>query len=267
MKYLVSFSGVRTSAYMCFLAKQKHLDATFVFADTGAESDETYSFIKKCNSYFDLNLVCLRPKIDPELGRGTNYEIVPVESLKWDLEVFTNLVNKYSTPNYVAPQCTTELKRVTISKYQKATNPKAIQLIGIRADEPKRLKVKQGFAYLADISNFHKADINEFWANMPFNLIQPTYMGNCIFCIHKSSSRLALVARYLQSIGQEHKIEQWYNMTVNARNKGKLPENLYRNQHNLISAINIFEDYTTEEIKQKLRPEKGCEISCEAVPF
>jgi len=41
---VVSFSGGRTSAYLCSLIKGLHPDAVFVFMDTGAEHPETYDF-------------------------------------------------------------------------------------------------------------------------------------------------------------------------------------------------------------------------------
>ena len=48
-KQVCSFSGGRTSAYLCKLLLEKFGkdNVEFVFMDTGAEHPETYSFIKK----------------------------------------------------------------------------------------------------------------------------------------------------------------------------------------------------------------------------
>ena len=60
MKQIVSFSGGRQARSLCSLIKKLHPDAVFVFMDTGAEHPATYDFIRQCNDYFGLNLVCLR---------------------------------------------------------------------------------------------------------------------------------------------------------------------------------------------------------------
>ena len=46
---VVSFSGGRTSAYLCSLIKKLHPNAVFVFMDTGAEHPATYDFVRQCN--------------------------------------------------------------------------------------------------------------------------------------------------------------------------------------------------------------------------
>ena len=50
---VVSFSGGRTSAYLCSLIKKLYPDAVFVFMDTGAEHEATYEFIKQVNDFGD----------------------------------------------------------------------------------------------------------------------------------------------------------------------------------------------------------------------
>ena len=69
---VVSFSGGRTSAYLCSLIKKLHHDAVFVFMDTGAEHPQTYEFIKQCNDYFGLNLVCLCTVVSDKWKEGVN---------------------------------------------------------------------------------------------------------------------------------------------------------------------------------------------------
>ena len=266
-EYLVSFSGGRSSAYMCYICRIKKLNARFVFVDTGAESDETYEFIKKCNEHFKLNLICLKPIISPVKGIGSKYKIIPVSKIGWDLTSFKSLVNKYGSPNHHSPICTNSLKTIVIDKFKTANCPAAIQLIGIRDDERRRLNKKTGFEYLADHSRMTKSEIIRFWNRMPFNLNQSTYMGNCMFCINKSASRLALVARELKDKNQGYKIAAWNNMMRDSkpRKNGFSGDVIYRGGNTLSSAIAIYEDFSTDEIKQKLRPETGCNESCEAI--
>lgn len=64
-KQVCSFSGGRTSAYLCKLLLEKFGkdNVEFVFMDTGAEHPDTYSFIKKCNKHFSLDLKCFESKV------------------------------------------------------------------------------------------------------------------------------------------------------------------------------------------------------------
>ena len=59
-KQIISFSGGRTSAYLCYLLKQMGVDVDVIFMDTGAEHPKTYDFVRQCNEYLDLNIICLR---------------------------------------------------------------------------------------------------------------------------------------------------------------------------------------------------------------
>ena len=65
----------------------------------------------------------------------------------------------------------------------------------MRIDEPKRLNKKEGFSYLADISEFEKKDVLDWWAKMPFDLQIKEHLGNCVFCIKKGVNKIALAAK------------------------------------------------------------------------
>ncbi|MGP4130077.1 hypothetical protein OJE16_10010 [Pantoea tagorei] len=67
--------------------------------------------------------------------------------------------------------------------------------IGIRSDEPKRLTPKAGIRYLAELTDYEKSDILSWWKNQPFDLQIPEHLGNCIFCIKKSTPKLGLATR------------------------------------------------------------------------
>ena len=82
MKKVVSFSGGRTSAYLCHLMKEKYGDEVdFIYMDTGAEHKETYEFIRKVNDEFGLNLICLRTDFSSDLGAGNDFAVVAIDSI------------------------------------------------------------------------------------------------------------------------------------------------------------------------------------------
>lgn len=142
MKKIISFSGGRTSAYLCYLMKLLFGDqVVFVFMDTGAEHPKTYDFIRKCNKHFGLDLVCLRLKINPELGKPNSYTVVDINDIKPDLQPWRDMLKKYGTPyNPGGAFCTDRLKLVPWTKYlnEKYGAGNYQTYLGIRHDEPKR---------------------------------------------------------------------------------------------------------------------------------
>ncbi|EGH2012130.1 hypothetical protein ID528_002139 [Escherichia coli] len=68
-------------------------------------------------------------------------------------------------------------------------------LAEIRADEPRRLKPKPGVRYLAELSDFDKSDVIRWWRKQPFDLQIPEHLGNCVFCIKKSTQKLGLACK------------------------------------------------------------------------
>ena len=95
MKKVVSFSGGRTSAYLCYLMKEKFGDEVdFVYMDTGAEHPKTYDFIRKVNDEFKLNLTCLRTDFSSPLGAGNGFTVVDIDSIAPDLKPFSEMMAK-----------------------------------------------------------------------------------------------------------------------------------------------------------------------------
>ena len=107
---VVSFSGGRTSAYLCSLIKKLYPDAVFVFMDTGAEHPATYDFVKQCNDYFGLNLVCLRAVVDMQFGIGVNYKVVDINEIGDDLKPWRDMSLKYGLPYQGGAFCTDRMK-------------------------------------------------------------------------------------------------------------------------------------------------------------
>ena len=68
--------------------------------------------------------------------------------------------------------CTDRLKTTPFKKYSQDVFGVANyeSWLGIRVDEERRLKNKEGIKYLVDISDFDKQDVLDFWKEMPFDL-------------------------------------------------------------------------------------------------
>jgi hypothetical protein len=80
MNHLVSFSGGRTSAFMChfMLENYPREDLTFIYANTGKEHPKTLEFIKKCDDYFELDLKIVEALVLDYDKYKVKHEIAPV---------------------------------------------------------------------------------------------------------------------------------------------------------------------------------------------
>jgi len=270
-KQVCSFSGGRTSAYLCKLLLEKFGkdNVEFVFMDTGAEHPETYSFIKKCNKHFNLDLKCLRAKFDDKLGVGTTYTLVDINDIKCDFIPFIQMMRKYGVPYIGGMFCTDRLKTTPFKKYCQDVFGVANYetWLGIRVDEERRLKSKEGIKYLADISDFDKQDVLDFWKEMPFDLEIPEWLGNCVFCPKKSNLKLAAAQRDEPEIYHEW-LDCLYDDNVRYDSKTGHYSKMYRGRQSLESLIMSFDGLTGESIKKRLRFTKtldtnSCSESCE----
>jgi len=266
---VVSFSGGRTSAYLCSLIKGLHPGAVFVFMDTGAEHPATYDFVRKCNDYFGLNLVCLRAKVSQENGVGIGYEVINIADIGYNLNVWRDMVEKYSTPYMHGAFCTKNFKTVPFQKYANSVLGKSNYhtILGIRIDEPRRLKPREGFSYLADISDFDKKDVLDWWSKMPFDLQIPEHLGNCVFCIKKGVNKIALAAKDEPHLASEF-MEVVEGKTVRLiPSRDISPEFMYRNNMSLRSIIDLYAEIPRDKLAKTVRStfETGsCSESCEA---
>ena len=81
---LITFSGGRTSAFMCKLilesAKYDDCEKLIVYANTGKEHEETLKFIDRCDKEWNLGVVWLEADVQKEKGKGTKYKVVDFES-------------------------------------------------------------------------------------------------------------------------------------------------------------------------------------------
>jgi hypothetical protein len=274
MRKIVSFSGGRTSAYLCKIMIETfgRDNVDFIYMDTGAEHQKTYDFIRNVNREFGLDLVCLRGDFNQPLGKGHKYHIVDIENIKPDLEPYRAMVNKYGTPTVASGWCTSRMKEEAHDKYcnDKYGKGNYQTWIGIRADEPKRLGgvgKRDNLRYMSEITDAEKYDVLKFWSKMPFDLGIDEWLGNCVFCFKKSNLKLAAAQR-----DEPELYIKWLEMIESApdRNKkdGRNSMHMYRKQKTLPELIAVFDGSTGQEIKARIRGSKmidinSCSESCE----
>jgi len=286
-KQVASFSGGRTSAYMCHKLKEIYGDEVdFIFMDTGAEHPKTYEFIRKVNDAFDLNLVCLRVDINPELGKGNGYKVVSIDDIGPDLIPFRDMMSKYGTPYVRGAFCTEMMKSKPFMSYCGDAYGKDGYTcwMGMRADEPQRLKAmpdrnadmfggkpkqKRSIKYLAEISDFDKNDVLEWWESQSFDLDIVEPLGNCVFCVKKGLNKLALAAKL------EPEMSRDFLGLIASDSVRQIPERampsdiMYRDGHSLQSIIDSYADIPTTQIEKSIRSMRqndtgSCSESCEA---
>lgn len=272
---VVSFSGGRTSAYLVYLMEQRRAageDVRYTFMDTGAEHPGTYRFVRDVVEHWGIPLVCLRVVVNPELGVANSYRVVPIDEIGPDLQPWRDICEKYGTPYVHGAFCTRTMKTEVFQRYCADTFGKGEYhtWLGIRADEPKRLKERPGVSYLADISHFEKEDILEWWKEQPFDLQIQEHLGNCVFCIKKGINKLALAARDEPEMAGEF----WQLITDPSVRvvERRQQENkiMYRGNNSLESVIALFADHSRDEIAATIRSKGGydtgsCTESCEAL--
>lgn len=201
----VSFSGGRTSAYMCHWPlnnKADEYDFIYVFANTGLEHEKTLEFVDRCDKEFGLNLVWVEAVVNPAKGKGTKHKIVDFKAASQKGEPFEDVIKKYGIPNNDYPHCNRDLKLQPIRSYKrsigfKTNHPMAI---GIRSDEIDRMSDKmaeEGLVY--PLISWHrtiKEEVRHWWERQHFDLEIPEHYGNCVTCWKKSDRKLMTVAKH-----------------------------------------------------------------------
>ncbi len=199
-KLVVSFSGGRTSAFMCkwLIDNLSHIfDFYFVFCNTGQEHEETLIFVDKCDKAFGLNLVWLEAVINPIYKKVTTHKIVNFETADRDGSVFEDMVKKFGLPNKSYPHCTRELKIRPIASWEKSIGlDSALWALGIRVDEPKRVRADRKYMYpLVHLTEVTREDVLNWWKKQDFDLNLPEHLGNCTWCFKKSLKKLLTLAK------------------------------------------------------------------------
>jgi 3'-phosphoadenosine 5'-phosphosulfate sulfotransferase (PAPS reductase)/FAD synthetase len=277
----VSFSGGRTSAYMChWLLKNKsnEFDFIFIFANTGQEHEKTLEFVNECDKRFGLNLVWVEAVTDPRPNRGTTHNIVSFETADRKGVVFEEMIKVYGIPNSDWPHCNRELKINTMESYMKSLgfSKSHKRAVGIRSDEADRIdmkSIKSGRIIYPLIKwrPITKAEIRHWWAEQDFDLEIPEHLGNCVTCWKKSDRKLMTIAKqeperfeFFKRMEKEHRFS----------GHGDDPRVFFRGYKTVgdifLAAkkpFNEFEDNMPELQLRMIDPidySNGCSDSCEA---
>ena len=205
-KLAISSSGGRTSEYMTKICLEMYGDThdiCVVFANTGAEHENTLDFIRKCDEHFGFGTVWLEAVVG-KAGVGIRHKIVDFKSASRKGEPFERVIEKHGIPNAGVNHCTRRLKIEVIQSYLASVGfvrGKGLNYstaIGIRADEMDRMSKcakAERFVYPLVGMGTTKADVLKFWRSMPFDLDLPgEHYGNCVTCWKKSNRKLMTIA-------------------------------------------------------------------------
>ena len=214
----LSFSGGSTSGYMLWRTLQANTSEAVrkwlrvAFANTGCEHEHTLEFVRDCERYWQVPIEWVEYRDD---ARGI--AIVDFETASRDGEPFEAIVRKRNyLPNPVTRFCTVELKIRAMHKRLKELGWHEAhdgwdQLIGIRADEPRRVAkirargtstetVKESMCMPLATAGIGYRDVDAFWAAQPFRLNLPrrngrTTSGNCVFCFLTPQAQIQSLMR------------------------------------------------------------------------
>lgn len=284
-KLLIAFSGGRTSAYMLWWLlnhwEERHeWEFIVVFANTGKEHEGTLRFVQKCSEEFGVNIIWIEArhlddngKTYSDKGWAVGFRTVNFNTASRKGEPFEEMISVLGIPSTNAPLCTDQLKTRPMHEYVKSLGWTIYtKAIGIRYDEPTRLKKSEGtfpaLIYpLVEHTVMSKYDILFWWKQQSFDLDIPVGTGNCDNCWKKNKNLLTTNARK-----NPESFNWWQDMTdkyghLNPR-KCKLapPFNFYRGNLSPKDILKLAEK-PISEIRQLslLEPLTDCQESCE--PF
>lgn len=204
---LIQFSGGRSSGFMLRKILDAHggalpEDVRVSFCNTGLEHAATYAFIARVEREWGVPVHWLEYQYDG----GHRFAEVRPESAGRNGEPFETLIRASSyLPNPVTRKCTAELKIRTAKRYAQSLGwPEWSSIVGLRADEPRRVARMRG-----DIKAEHvvmpmaaaghtREHVLAFWRAHPFDLELPgddAALGNCVGCFLKSKARLQRAMR------------------------------------------------------------------------
>ncbi|ORM72387.1 hypothetical protein HA48_14615 [Pantoea wallisii] len=261
---IVSLSGGRTSGYLAHIKKEQNPDTEFIFMDTGAEHPKTYEFIRNIVEHWKIKLTCLRVIPNPEMNKPSTYEILSVNQIGPDLEPWKRMLSKYGHPYVGGAFCTDRMKTVPFIKYcdEHFGRGNYTTWLGMRIDEPKRISPKPSIRYLAEISDFEKQDVINWWKEQPFDLDIHEHLGNCVFCIKKSLQKVALATKDEPEMAAQF-------MQILQDFDTKPDKVMYRSNTSLEQVIALFSDTGRDELASRMTSMRqydtgSCSESCEA---
>ena len=185
----ISFSGGRTSAYMLHRVLESNgglPDETVVcFANTGKEDSRTLDFVEKCAHSWGVNIWWVE-----YAENGVGFRNVERSYASENGEPFAALIRKKQfLPNAVMRFCTSDLKIKPINAMLKHWGWNEYDMVvGIRADEPRRVAKMPHLHKPLAIAGVTKQDVLAFWKRHPFDLKADD--SNCDLCFLKGMPQI-----------------------------------------------------------------------------
>lgn len=245
----ISFSGGRTSAFMLYKVLEAHdmslpSDAVVCFANTGKEDEATLKFVHDCATHWNVPIVWLE-YCEAEASKD-RWKQVKYETASRNGEPFQTLIKKKKyLPNPITRFCSEELKVKTINRYLASCAIEASSMVGIRADEPRRVsKLRQrGLLIPLVDAGITQNDVQAFWKSQPFDLGLPfrdgvTPLGNCDLCFLKGPQQIMGLIK-----DNPNRAIWWANQeqTIQATFRNDRPS--YRQMHKFLSEqSDMFDD-------------------------
>jgi hypothetical protein len=205
---IAGISGGRTSALMAFMIPP---EAVLTFQNTGREHEKTLEFLRRLEDDLKRPIIRLEWRPPPRRGdppRMSSLAVVSHSELSRKGEPFTELLESLKAYRAtkgeppIAPWaarrlCTAYLKMKVQHRYAQSLGWEAYTCyVGIRADEPDRVRSKQESAYV-DVryplfeAGVTKGDVLAFWGSKTYDLEIPEHLGNCTACFMKDERDLA----------------------------------------------------------------------------
>ncbi len=217
-KLLISVSGGRSSAVMAHHIatheKYRNAEKLFVFANTGKEREETYTFLNAIDKAWNLNLVWIEAVANLEMGKGIEYKIVDYHTADRKGQPFEQAImhmtknpdGTVGVPNQEAPYCSKYTKELPINRFAKEMlGAGYISAIGFRAEDmPKRVTWAEIaetkthiYPLLTDFGGLPltKKQVHQYLRTTGIDLCLPSSLGNCDLCWKKSDRQLVQAIR------------------------------------------------------------------------
>lgn len=243
----------------------QQFEMVFIFANTGEENEETLQFADRCDRKWNLNLNWVEAVVHHNQRIGCTHRIVDFASASRKGEPFEEVIKKYGIPNKAYPHCTRELKLNPMESYFRSIGwTDYLRAVGIRIDEPRRLKQKPGIIYpLAHLFPTTKAEINDWWEEQPFTLNLPEHRGNCKWCWKKVIRKHIMIAKETpEAFDFPARMEELYGLA--GYNEDGTKRVFFREHRSTKDIISIAELISGKMHADDPDEDGGCSESCEA---
>ncbi len=128
--------------------------------------------------------------------------------------------------------------------------------------------IKEKTHYMAEISEFEKQDVLDWWGKQSFDLGIPEHLGNCMFCIKKGLNKVALAAKDEPLFKSEFLSAITDDSVKVITTRKHDPLVMYRSSTTFEQVIHMFSDTERDDLFFSLKGNKrfetgSCTEACE----